>query len=89
MMRTVLIGDLLALATVRLVAGEAAAQQAIAETEAAHHHLLTTGRGHADWGNGSLMSRVGPAGAAFPARLDRAALLALADAARTLAAHAG
>jgi serine O-acetyltransferase len=82
-MRSVLIGDILALAAVVARGGDA--EIAIAEAHAADRFQRRFGRGHPRWGNGSLMSRCGPVGDALPVRLDATALEAVAAAALIMA----
>lgn len=60
-MRSILLGDIVALARALLAvpAGErpALARRTIAEAHMAHHVFKRFGRPHATWGNGSLMAR--------------------------------
>lgn len=82
-MRRVLIGDVLALAVLMRQGG--AADAALAEAHAAHRYMRRFGRGHPIWGNGSLMSRCGPAGAVVPTGLDGDMLSAISAAAAAIA----
>jgi len=82
-MRRILLGDVLALAGFMARAG--GAEDALAEAHAAHRYARRFGRGHVCWGNGSLMSRCGPAGGEIPVVLDAPALEAVAAAAAAIA----
>ena len=79
-MRRVLIGDLLALAAYLEAAPQEGAQAVLAEVHAAHRYMDRFRRPHPRWGNGSLMSRLGPVSAAGPRGGGGVAPLALARA---------
>ncbi len=79
-MRRVLLGDVLALAAHLTECPDAAAGAPLAEAHAAHRYMQRKGRLHPHWGNGSVMSRLGPDGGRLGLALAPPALAALAAA---------
>jgi serine O-acetyltransferase len=76
-MRRVLLGDLLALAAYLASDPGADAGARMAEAHAAHRYLRRFGRLHPLWGNGSLMSRLGPDAGRLGVAFGPASVLAL------------
>ena len=79
-MRRVLLGDLLALAAYIASDPAAYAGRRVAEAHAAHRYMRRFGRQHPLWGNGSLMSRLGPDAGRLGVAFGPVSLLALAGA---------
>ena len=84
-MRRILVGDVLALAAYLASDPKADAGQCLAEVHAAHRFARRFGHPHPHWGNGSLMSRLGPSGALLEVGFGAASLLTLARACQALA----
>lgn len=84
-MRRVLIGDVLALAALVAATPGADRVQAVAEAHAAHRYMRRFGRPHPRWGNGSLMSRLGPEAGRLGCALGPDALMALGQACTAIA----
>jgi serine O-acetyltransferase len=76
-MRRVLLGDLLALAAYLASDPGADARARVAEAHAAHRYMRRFGRLHPLWGNGSLMSRLGPDAGRLGVAFGPASVLAL------------
>jgi serine O-acetyltransferase len=84
-MRRVLMGDVLALAAHLSGDPQADSGRYLAEVHAAHRYMRRFGRPHPHWGNGSLMSRLGPDGGRLGVGLGAVSLLAVARAGEALA----
>lgn len=84
-MRRVLLGDVLALAAYLRQNAQADAGLRMAEVHAAHRYMQRFGRPHPRWGNGSIMSRLGPEAGRLGVGIGPASLLALTRACEAVA----